>query len=529
MSFGVNNMIFKNEDTFQSFLDNDQENRFHSLYDKAINLVSSEFGRTYPVIINGKKTYTSQTMIRTSPADRRITLGYVMKGNTIHAKKAIQAASNAFEKWSMMDYRKRVKLFRKIGTVIKRHKFELAAWLTFENGKNRYEAISDIDEAIDFILFYSHEMQKNKGFVTRKGGSQREQNTSIMKPYGVWAVIAPFNFPAAILVGMCVGALITGNTVVIKPASDTPIIGYKIVEIMLEAGIPNGVLNFVPGSGVEIGKTIIESKDVAGIVFTGSREVGYMLMSESTKTKPRPIIAELGGKNATIVTDTANLDMAAEGVAKAAFSFSGQKCSACSRVYVQNKVKSQFLSKLVEKTKKLRVENPKERDSFVGPVINLNAYNNFKNFSKLASKHGNILTGGSVVRNREFKHGYYVEPTIVEGLPTHHPLLKKELFVPILCITEYNKFDNAIRMTNQSEYGLTSGIYTSKQEEILKFLQDIEAGVVYVNRKKSSTTGAMVGRQSFGGWKDSGTTGKGTGGKYYLTQFMREQSQTIVK
>jgi len=511
-------MVFNNEDTFQSFLDHNQEYRFHSLYDKAINLVSSEFGRTYPVIINGKKTYTSQTMIRTSPTDRRITLGYIMKGNTTHAKKAIQAASNAFEKWSIMDYRKRVKLFRKIGTIINRRKFELAAWLTFENGKNRYEAIADIDEAIDFIMFYSHEMQKNKGFVTRKAGSQNEQNTSIMKPYGVWAVIAPFNFPAAILVGMCVGALITGNTVVIKPASDTPIIGYKIVEIMLEAG-----------SGVEIGKTIIENKDVDGIVFTGSREVGYMLMGESTKTKPRPIIAELGGKNATIVTDTANLDMAAEGVAKAAFSFSGQKCSACSRVYVQNNVKSQFLSKLVEKTKKLRVENPKERDSFVGPVINLNAYNNFKKFSKLASKHGNILTGGSAVRNREFKHGYYVEPTIVEGLPTRHPLLKKELFVPILCITEYDKFDNAIRMTNQSEYGLTSGIYSNKKEEILKFLQDIEAGVVYVNRKKSSTTGAMVGRQSFGGWKDSGTTGKGTGGKYYLAQFMREQSQTIVK
>jgi 1-pyrroline-5-carboxylate dehydrogenase len=522
-------MVFNNEDTFQSFLDHNQEYRFHSLYDKAINLVYSEFGRTYPVIINGKKTYTSQTMIRTSPTDRRITLGYIMKGNTTHAKKAIQAASNAFEKWSMMDYRKRVKLFTKIGTIMKRRKFELAAWLTFENGKNRYEAIADIDEAIDFIMFYSHEMQKNKGFVTTKGGSQNEQNTSIMKPYGVWAVIAPFNFPAAILVGMCVGALITGNTVVIKPASDTPIIGYKIVEIMLEAGIPNGVLNFVPGSGVEIGKTIIKSEDVAGIVFTGSREVGYMLMGESTKKKPRPIIAELGGKNATIVTDTANLDMAAEGVARAAFSFSGQKCSACSRVYVQNNVKSQFLSKLVEKTKKLRVENPKERDCFVGPVINLNAYNNFKKFSKLASKHGNILTGGSVVRNREFIHGYYVEPTIVEGLPTHHPLLKKELFVPILCITEYDKFDNAIKMTNQSEYGLTSGIYSNKKEEILKFLKDIEAGVVYVNRKKSSTTGAMVGRQSFGGWKDSGTTGKGTGGKYYLTQFMREQSQTIVK
>ncbi|HEX7178192.1 MAG TPA: aldehyde dehydrogenase family protein, partial [Nitrososphaeraceae archaeon] len=306
-------------------------------------------------------------------------------------------------------------------------------------------------------------------------------------------------------------------------------IGYKIVEIMIEAGVPNGVINFVPGSGAEIGKTIIESKEVAGIVFTGSREVGYRLMGESSKTKPRPVIAELGGKNATIVTDTSNLDMAAEGVAKAAFSFSGQKCSACSRVYVQRNVKSQFLSRLVEKTKKLRVENPKSRESFVGPVINLNAYNNFKKYSKLASKHGNILAGGSVLQSEEFRHGFYVEPTIVDGLPTRHPLLKKELFVPILCITEYDKFDNAIKMTNESEYGLTSGIYSNKREEILKFLQDIEAGVVYVNRKKSSTTGAMVGRQSFGGWKDSGTTGKGTGGRYYLTQFMREQSQTVVE
>jgi 1-pyrroline-5-carboxylate dehydrogenase len=268
---------------------------------------------------------------------------------------------------------------------------------------------------------------------------------------------------------------------------------------------------------------------VAGIVFTGSREVGYRLMTESSKSKPRPVIAELGGKNATIVADTANLDIAAEGVAKAAFSFSGQKCSACSRVYVQKKIKTKFLSKLIEKTKQLNVENPKERESFMGPVINLNAYKNFKRYSKLASKQGNILTGGSVKQNGDLEHGFYVEPTIVDGLPAHHPLLMKELFVPILCIREYDNFDNAIKMTNESEYGLTSGIYSKKKEEISKFLQRIEVGVVYVNRKKSSTTGAMVGCQSFGGWKDSGTTGKGTGGTYYLAQFMREQSQTIVR
>jgi len=522
-------MVFKNEDTFQNFVKNNQEDRFHKLYDRAVNLVSTEFGMTYPVIINGKKIITSKTMTRTSPTDKRIILGQISKGNSIHAKRAIRAASKAFEKWSSVDYKDRVNLFRRIASDMRRRKFELSAWLTFENGKNRYEAIADIDEAIDFIMYYSDEMEKNKGFVMKKSIITDEQNTSIMKPYGVWAVIAPFNFPAAILVGMSVGALITGNTVIIKPASDTPIIGYKIVEIMMEAGIPNGAVNFVPGSGMEIGNTIIESKEVAGIVFTGSREVGYKLMSESARTKPRPVIAELGGKNATIVTDSANLNTAAEGVIKAAFSFSGQKCSACSRVYVQRNIKLRFLSKLIEKTRKLTIQDPTQRESFIGPVINLNAYNNFKKYSKLASKDGNILIGGSVLKNKDLNHGFYVEPTLVDGLPTHHSLLKKELFVPILCVTEFDDFEKALEMTNESEYGLTSGIYSNKKNEILKFLQGIEAGVVYVNRKKSSTTGAMVGRQSFGGWKDSGTTGKGTGGRYYLTQFMREQSQTIAK
>src|ERR1051325_224960 len=522
-------MVFKNEDTFQNFVKNNQEDRFHKLYDRAVDLVSAEFGMTYPVIINGKKIITSKTMTRTSPTDKRIILGQISKGNSIHAKRAIQAASKAFEKWSSVDYKDRVKLFRRIASDMRRRKFELSAWLTFENGKNRYEAIADIDEAIDFIMYYSDEMEKNKGFVMKKSIITDEQNTSIMKPYGVWAVIAPFNFPAAILVGMSVGALITGNTVIIKPASDTPIIGYKIVEIMMASGIPNGAVNFVPGSGMEIGNTIIESKEVAGIVFTGSREVGYKLMSESARTKPRPVIAELGGKNATIVTDSANLDTAAEGVIKAAFSFSGQKCSACSRVYVQRNIKLRFLSKLIEKTRKLTIQDPTQRESFVGPVINLNAYNNFKKYSKLASKDGNILIGGSVLKNKGLNHGFYVEPTLVDGLPTHHSLLKKELFVPIFCVTEFVDFEKALEMTNESEYGLTSGIYSNKKNEILKFLQGIEAGVVYVNRKKSSTTGAMVGRQSFGGWKDSGTTGKGTGGRYYLTQFMREQSQTIAK
>ena len=521
-------MVFRNENTFQQYVNSGDEKEFHSQYELAVKAVELEFGKNFPIMINGRKVTGRKKVIHISPNNRDIILGHIQQASSKQVSQAIAAAAHAFKTWGNMDYSYRLRIFEKIAGLMRGRKFELAAWLSFENGKNRYEAIADVDEAIDFINYYIEEMTTNHGFVSpSKTHGRKEKNTSIMKPYGVWAIIAPFNFPAAILVGMATGALITGNTVIIKPASDTPIIGYKITEIMVEAGIPAGAVNFVTGPGGEIGKILVESKDIAGIVFTGSREVGYELIKRSSEVRPRPVIAELGGKNAAIVTKTADLDSAVQGIMKAAFSYSAQKCSACSRVYVQQDIISQFMEKLVKKTEELIVGNPVKAETFVGPLINSNAYRNFQKYFRLASKDGKVLTGASLKKDNNLERGFYVQPTIVTNLPEGHILFKRELFVPILCVSEYGKFDDALAACNESEYGLTAGIYTKRKEEIEKFLNEIEAGVVYVNRKTSATTGAMVGRQSFGGWKDSGTTGKGTGGRYYLTQFMREQSQTI--
>jgi 1-pyrroline-5-carboxylate dehydrogenase len=258
--------------------------------------------------------------------------------------------------------------------------------------------------------------------------------------------------------------------------------------------------------------------------------VGLKLSREyGSKLTPRPIIAEMGGKNPVVVTDSADIDKAVEGVLKAAFGYSAQKCSACSRLYIHRNIKEAFMKRLVYETKNLHVGNPLKQDSFIGPLVNSNAYNKYKKFSKIAYRDGNVLVGGTVRSNGDYKYGYYVEPTIVDGLPKSHRLFNEELFVPILCVTEYNNYDEVLKQCNDSEYGLTAGIYSNRRDEIERFLDTLEAGVIYVNRYRSATTGAMVGCQSFGGWKASGTTGKGTGGPYYLMQFLREQSQTIAE
>jgi 1-pyrroline-5-carboxylate dehydrogenase len=523
---------FENEHTVRKFIVSKGEEEFHNRYSEAVIDIKSQFGRKYTMIIDGEDVKSAKTFVDTSPIDTRIILGHFPNGNPGHVRAAIKAAKRSFiEEWGKTDYKYRIQICKDAADIIANRKFELAAWVSYENGKNRYEAIADVDEAIDFIRYYSEVIQRNSGFTVETNKAEpNEESKSVMKPYGVWGVITPFNFPAAILVGMSIGALITGNTVVLKPASDTPITGYLFAKIMKEAGLPDGALNLVTGSGDIIGKAIVENKDIAGIVFTGSKEVGYKMIKEyNNKANPRPIIAEMGGKNPVIVTENADIDKAVEGVLKAAFGYSGQKCSACSRVYIHRNIKRVFMERLVHRTKNLTVGNPLEPNAFMGPLINSKAYNKYQKFSKAAFRDGNVLVGGAVKNNGEFKYGYYIEPTIVDDLPKNHRLFKEELFVPILCVAEYDEYKDVLDLCNGSEYGLTAGIYSNNKEEIESFLDNVEAGVIYVNRYTSATTGAMVGCQSFGGWKASGTTGKGTGGPYYLTQFLREQSQTIAK
>jgi 1-pyrroline-5-carboxylate dehydrogenase len=346
-----------------------------------------------------------------------------------------------------------------------------------------------------------------------------------MKPYGVWGIISPFNFPSAIAIGMTAGALLTGNTVVLKPASDAPLSAFEFVKIIFSK-LPAGAINFVTGSGSIIGKAIIENPNVDGIAFTGSKDVGITIFKEFTRNATKPIISEVGGKNPVIVTKFADLEKATEGVMRAAFGYGGQKCSACSRVYVQKDVSEEFTSKLVEKTKQLNIGLPWDRDVFLGPIINEDAKKKFEAAVNLAKKDGDILIGGTLLQDSEYENGYYVKPTIVTNLPKNHQLVKDELFLPFLYVEKYDSFEDAIDNANDTEYGLTAGIFSENKEQLEKFFNKIQAGVVYANRSASATTAALVSSQPFVGWKNSGTTGKGAGGENYLQQFMRTQTQT---
>ncbi len=517
---------FENEYTWGKAVVSKSTDKFHADFDKAIDEVQKELGKKYPLIINGKEVYSDDCFTVSSPSDTRIVVAEFPKASTDDTQNAISCAKNAFEKWSNTTYQKRAEIFRDCANIFSSRKFFLAAIMTFENGKNRIESMGDMDETIDFMRFYALQLEKNVGFCKHTfHPNPHEKTQTIMKPYGVWGIIAPFNFPSAIAIGMTTAALITGNTTVLKPASDTPLSSFQFAKILYPK-LPEGAINFVTGSGSIVGKALIESPDVDGIAFTGSREVGMKGFQEFTKSTSKPFISEMGGKNPVIVTKYADLEKASDGVLNAAFGFGGQKCSACSRVYVQNEVADQFISKLVEKTKNLKIGMPWKMDVFLGPVINKEAKSKFENAVNMAKKDGEILTGGSVLTSPEFENGYFVEPTIVTNLPEEHKLVKEELFLPFLCIQKYDKFDDAIQLANQTEYGLTAGIFSNDKKQLDEFFSKIQAGVVYTNRFASATTAALVSSQPFVGWKNSGSTGKGAGGENYLQQFMRSQTQT---
>ncbi|MGB9732736.1 MAG: aldehyde dehydrogenase family protein [Candidatus Micrarchaeia archaeon] len=536
---------FENEFTYRKFVESGREAEFDRLFDEAVERVSREvLGKRFPIYIGGKEVYANEEIEEHSPIDGRL-VGRFQKGTKEHAELAIDAALRAFEEWRKKSYKERVAIFRKAADIFAREKFNVAAILSIENGKTRYESVGEVDEAIDFLRYYALEMEKNKGYTRRlklvgssakvsagfQGAPGKEEYVTIeMKPYGVFGVIAPFNFPISISVGMSTGALITGNTVVFKPSSTdnmSMLTGLKIYEIFKEAGVPDGVFNYVTGPGSEVGDAIVMSRKVSGIVFTGSRATGMsMLQRNYANGMQKVFIVEMGGKNPAIVSKYADLDEAASGVASAAFGFDGQKCSACSRVYVHESVKEAFISKLVDKMRSFKIGNPLEKDTYMGPLISEKAYRRFLESVEEAKKNGTIIYGGNTVKLP--LKGFYVEPTLVE-ISHENRLFHEELFLPFLVITTYKHLDDALRMANDVEYGLTAGFYSKKKSEIKEFLDRIEAGVVYVNREISATTGAIVGFHTFVGWKGSGLTGKGTGSKFYLPQFMREQSEAVVK
>lgn len=519
--------MFENEKTWAKAVSSNATDEFHKKFDQAVELVKNDFGKSYPIIIGGKEIHSENQFQIRSPADRNIILARfpaATKEDTIHA---IETAKDAFYRWRDAPYQKRVQIFREVADEFSLQKFTLAAIMTFENGKSRLEAMGDVDEAIDFLRFYAELLEANQGYSKEtKSANPSEKTRSVLKPYGVWGIISPFNFPSAIAIGMTTGALLTGNTAVLKPASDTPLSAYKFVQAIYHK-LPPATLNFVTGSGSVVGKAILESPLIDGVAFTGSRDVGMSGFRTVTTKNPRPFISEMGGKNPVIVTEYADLDKAAEGVMRAAFGYAGQKCSACSRVYVQKNISSQFMEKLVSKTKSLKIGKPWQKDVFLGPIINESALKKFEKSVELAKKDGKIVCGGNILKDPEYQDGYFVEPTIVTGLSQEHELVREELFLPLVCVSEFENFEDTIKLANKTEYGLTAGIFSQDKNQIKVFFDKIEAGVTYANRAASATTGALVRAQPFVGWKNSGISGKGAGGEYYLLQFMREQTQTL--
>jgi len=502
----------------------------HAAFDAALESVRGKLGRSYPMLIGAEQRRGAEEFEDRSPIDESLVVARFPVGSAHDVHDAIAAAREAFPDWRDTPWRDRLAIIRRGADLISERQFEYAAFMSVEVGKNRLEALGDVEETADLLRYYADEMERNDGFVRPMGSlSSAEHTRSVLKPHGVWGVISPFNFPMALAGGPAGGALVAGNTVVMKPSSEAPLLGYLFCEALIEAGLPAGVLNFVTGPGETVGAALQEADDIDGLVFTGSYQVGMQLQREFTRDYPRPLITEMGGKNPSIVTASADLDEAVEGVARSAFGFDGQKCSANSRVYVERSVADEFITRLAARARAIAVGDPTQRETWMGPVINRRALERFRSAVADATRDGGtIAAGGEVLSHGETAAGFYPSPTVITGLPTDHRLFRDELFVPLIVVGVVDSLDEAIALSNDTPYGLTAGIFSHDDAQIRRFLDTIEAGVVYVNRRSGATTGAWPGIQSFGGWKGSGSTGKGGLGPYYVQQFLREQSQTVM-
>ena len=506
----------------------------HKGFDKAVAKLKANLGKEYGMIIDGKDVFADEKFEDHSPVNTDWVLARMQEGNASHAQMAIAAARKAFPAWSHTPWQKRVQLVRKASALIEKRIFELGAAMALEVGKNRMESLGDVQETADLMYFSAQMMEENAGFIKPMGKDPLvgydSTNMSVLRPYGVWVVISPFNFPFALTGGPVGAALVAGNTVVMKPASDTAWIVRLYAECLRDAGIPNGVMNFVTGHGSTIGQALVDSKDVDGVTFTGSFDVGMrMYRAFANRNYVRPMVLELGGKNPAIVSRNANLEDASTGIVRSAFGLQGQKCSAASRVLVEEPVYDELVAKLKEKTNKLVIGDPTERNTYLGPVINQKSYNDFKNFTEeIHGAGGKFLTGGHVKTGSSYDKGYFCQPTLVTDLPFDHRLWQYEMFLPITTIGKVSNLDEAMKIANSVNYGLTAGFYGSLKETEW-FFDNIEAGVTYANRPQGATTGAWPGFQPFGGWKGSGASGKNGGGYYYVQLYMHEQIRTLIK
>ncbi|MGB8213120.1 MAG: aldehyde dehydrogenase family protein [Anaerolineales bacterium] len=506
----------------------------HTRFDAGLVKVKAGLGKEYAMIINNKEVFASEKFEDHSPVNTDWVLAVMQKGNEQHARQALAAARQAFPGWSHTPWQERVRLLRKAADLIDQRMFEMGPVMALEVGKNRMECLGDIAETADLVRYACDQMEANQGYIVEMAKDPLvgydATNISVLRPYGVWLVVSPFNFPFALTGGPAGAALVAGNTIVIKPATDTAWVVRLLAECFRDAGLPEGVCNFVTGPGRSLGQALVDSPEVDGVTFTGSFDVGMKMFQDYARGKyVRPIILELGGKNPAIVSRHADLERAAAGILRSAFGLQGQKCSAASRVYIEEPVYDELVAKLKAATEQLTIGDPTERAIFLGPVINQSSYNDFKNFTEeISQAGGKFLTGGKVKTGGIFDKGYFCEPTFVTDLPLTHRLWKYEMFLPITTIGKVKNLEDAMLFGNDVNYGLTAGFYGSEQEAEM-FFDKTEAGVTYANRPQGATTGAWPGFQPFGGWKGSGSSGKNSGGHYYLPLYMHEQIRTTIR
>ena len=489
---------------------------------EAIAQVEAQFGREYPVVIGGKKYETGDMLASVNPSAFDEIVGLVHKADVHLADKAIEEAAKAFQEWKTVAPEVRARYLLKAGSLLRNRKAEFSALMVLEVGKSWAEADGDVAEAIDFCEFYAREMirySREQPLTAMPG----EQNEVFYIPLGVGVVIPPWNFPLAITAGMTLASIVSGNTVVLKPSSDSPVVAAKLVELLEEASLPPGVVNFVPGSGGKIGDYLVGNPRTRFVAFTGSKEVGLHINELAAKTAEgqiwiKRVVAEMGGKDTIVIDETADIDAAADGVVASAFGYSGQKCSACSRLVVVNDVYEELLGRVADRAGKLKIGPAKDQANFSGPVSSKSAYESINNYIEIGKGEGKLLTGGGPLNDSQ--RGWFIKPTVIGDVDSMARISQEEIFGPVLAAFRAKSYDEALSIANNTQYGLTGAVYSRERARLEKARHEFHVGNLYLNRK---CTGAMVDVHPFGGFNMSGTDSKG-GGRDYLQLFMQAKS-----
>ncbi len=496
-------------------------------FSAAIEHVKDQLAKDHPFFVAGDGREGTSAEEERSPADSRILIGRFANASARDFNDAVAAARRFLPEWSATDWSERIEIVGGVADGVRAKRYELAAILAYEIGKPILEALGEVDECVVLVEYYCEQMRANEGFEVPMATSDTERAVSVMRPHGVWEVIGPFNFAMALMLGPIAAALIAGNTVVAKPSPHGYLSGVAVYELFRDAGVPPDALHLLTIPDEDLGDWLYNNNTIDGLTFTGSYDVGMHIYRGFTRDYPRPAICEMGGKNPAIVSRNADLEKAALGISRSAFGFSGQRCSGCSRVLVDEAVEGEFLKLLEKARREVQVASPLDPSAQLGPVISAESAQRLIDAAAECRQSGWMLNGGNRLTEGEFEYGNYVEPTSAE-IPADSRLLREELFTPFVAVHAVPSLSDALEQANSLVFGLTAGIYSEDEAEVERFTNEIQAGVIYVNRGAGATTGAWPGVQPFGGWKGSGSTSRGAGGVHYLQQYMREQSRTYV-